>query len=378
MSTVTFLSTGLARGGGETQVVRLAIQFKERGWAVHVVSMLEPKSFTAELAGAGITVDTLGLSRGVPDPRGALRLSRLLRQQHPDVLHAHMIHANLLARATRWLASVPVVICTAHSTYELPTSAKQVSEVSKREWAYRLTDPLCDLTTQVSQAGVERYVHVKAVPANKIRFIPNGVDTHVFSANPQVREKMRTELGIQNQFVWLAVGRFDEAKDYPTMMQAFAKIRCADATLLIAGQGPLQGEVQLLCKELKLDDRVHFLGVRTDVPDVMRAADAYIMSSFYEGLPLVLLEAAATGLPIVATDVGGISELVLHGKTGYLVPAGDSNALAEAAITLMMLPEDERLCMGGAGRSNVELHYSLDHVTDLWESLYLQLIHRIK
>lgn len=112
------------------------------------------------------------------------------------------------------------------------------------------------------------------------------------------------------------------------------------------------------------------------MPNLMRAADAFVLSSFYEGLPLVLLEAAATELPIVATDVGGIGELVLNGKTGYLVPARDSEALARAVVSLMSLPAEARIDMGKSGREHVMAHYDIEHVCSEWESIYLDLLHK--
>jgi glycosyltransferase involved in cell wall biosynthesis len=338
--------------------------------------MLQPQAYTEELAEFGIPVNVLGMSRGVPNPKAILDLSKLLRKQQPDVLHAHMVHANLLARVTRLIVSVPVVICTAHSTYELPTGVNQTSAVSNREWAYRVTDRLCDLTTQVSQTGVERYLFVKATPKHKICFVPNGIDSLLYSSDAHIRSRMRVELGVENQFVWLAVGRFDEVKDYPNLIEAFAKLQSSDALLLIAGQGPLLEPIKSLCNTLNVADRVRFLGVRADIPNVMRAADAFVLSSLYEGMPLVLLEAAATELPIVATNVGGIGELVVQNKTGLLVPPRDAESLAGAAQSLMSLSADERRHMGKEGRDFVVKQYSLESVVDKWESIYLDLLRK--
>jgi glycosyltransferase involved in cell wall biosynthesis len=247
-----------------------------------------------------------------------------------------------------------------------------------REILYRLTDPLCDLTTQVSRAGLERYVRVGAVPAHKIRLIPNGVDTVRFRPDREARGIMRDALGLQDSFVWLAVGRFERAKDYPNMLRAFAGVvaRRPEARLLIAGQGTLQGEAEQLAAKLKIADRVHFLGVRKDIPALMNAADAYVMSSAWEGTPMVLLEAGATGLPIVATAVGGNGEVIVDGQTGFLVPPGDSEALMQAMLRLMDLSPEERVRMGLAGRAHVEANYSLERVVDQWEKLYQELLQK--
>lgn len=375
-SRVIYLITGLAFGGAETQLVYLALRMRARGWDVQVITMIAPKAYVEELQSAGIPVNSLQMSRGVPDPRALFRLARMLRRNPPHILHANMVHANLLARLTRPLAPVPVLICTAQNTYESPTGVTFVKEITWREWAYRLTDPLCDVTTQVSQAGLERYVRVKAVPRDKICFIPNGVDIDHFRPNAQVRPRVRAELGLQDRFAWLAVGRFEEAKDYPNLLHAFARLSDENAVLLIAGQGALRERMEALAHELKIAPRVYFLGLRRDVPELMNAADAYVMSSFYEGMPMVLLEAAASGLPIVATAVGGNGEVVLDSRTGFLVSAKDPSVLADAMLRLMRLPEPVRLAMGQAGRAHVEANYSFERIIAQWERLYFKLVNK--
>lgn len=364
-----FLITGLAFGGAETQLVNLAISLKKRGWEVRVVSMLPPQAFTEELKEAGIPLSTLNMRRGIADPRAVFRLVKILREWRPDIVHSHMIHANLLARIARIFYRIPVLICTAHN----------IDEGGRwREIAYQLTDFLADLTTNVSQAAVERYIRVGAVPKGKIRHVPNGIDTAKFKPDEVVVKRLRNELGINDCFVWLAVGRFEEAKDYPNMLQAFKMVvdKKQDTLLLLAGQGSLLEETRKLANELDLEDKVQFLGVRRDVPDLMNAADAYVMSSAWEGMPMVLLEAEACGLPVVATEVGGNGEVILNNKSGYVVPPGDSEALAAAMMKMMALSEVERRAMGRAGRAHIEANYSLERVVDQWEELYRQLLQR--
>ena len=364
---VMFLITGLAYGGAETQLVNLATKLKCRGWDVRVVSMLPPQAFVEELKNADIPLATLNMRRGVADPRAVFRLLKILREWKPDIVHSHMVHANLLARVVRIFCKIPVLISTAHS----------IDEGGRwREIVYRLTDPLVDLTTNVSRAAVERYICVGVVPKNKIRFMPNGIDTAKFNLNKAAGKRLRNELGVDNYFVWLAVGRFEEAKDYPNMLRAFSMIvsKKSDVVLLLVGQGSLLEEVKKLASELKLEDKVRFLGVRRDVPDLMNAADAFVLSSRWEGFGLVLAEAMSCQLPVVATDSGGPREILNGGKLGHLVPPGDSKALAAAMMKMMSLPEAERQAMGRAGRAYIEANYSLEHVVDQWEVLYKELL----
>lgn len=343
---ILLLVTGLNYGGAESQLKELAVQLKVRGHDVVVVTMIPPLAFVEVLEEAGISVKTLGMKRGIPDPRAIFRLALIIRDFRPHVLHSHMVHANLLARVVRMVSKIPLLVCTAHSIIE---------GSFWRELAYRLTDSLCDLTTHVSMAGLQRYIQVKAVSKKKIQFIPNGVDTHRFRFDEEARINLRRELGVTNEFMWLAVGRIEMAKDYPTMIHAFSrliKVR-PDARLFIAGQGNLTTNIKQLVVEMGLERVVNFLGIRNDIPELMNAADAYVMSSEWEGLPLVLLEAAAIGLPIVATDVGGNREVVLDGLSGFLVPPKDYVSLAGAMEKVMNLDSNTRDTMGRVGRLHV-------------------------
>lgn len=364
---VFFITTGIDYGGAETQLVNLAKRLKMRGWNVRVVSMLRPQAYVDDLEQAGIPVDSLGMLRGKPDPRALFHLASILRRERPQVVHSHMVHANVLARLARLLAQIPVLVCTAHNINE---------GGHLREWAYRLTDFLCDITTQVSRTGLARYVRIGAVPRDKIHFIPNGVDTDRFSHSPATRVRVRRELGLEGCFAWLAVGRFEIQKDYPTMLQAFARAAQdrKDMVLLVVGQGPQREDLKRLVLELGINGKVRFLGVRKDIPDLINAADGYLMSSIWEGMPIVLLEACAVGLPVVATDVGGNREIIVEGKSGFLVPPKDPEALSRAILRLMELSPEEKQSMGEYGRRYVEENYTLERVVDQWEMLYRKLM----
>ncbi len=176
-------------------------------------------------------------------------------------------------------------------------------------------------------------------------------------------------------FVWLAVGRFEPAKDYPTMIAAFARLAAerTQSQRVLVGEGSLKGEVERLVRQGGLERRVRFLGVRRDVPELLSAADGYVLSSAWEGMPVVLLEAAAVELPVVATRVGGVPEVVDAETTGLLVPAGDPVALADAMVRLESLSPDVRAAMGLRGRALVEERYGTDRVMQIWDRLYSEL-----
>lgn len=362
---ILFLITGLAYGGAETQLVHLASRLKARGWGVNIVSMLQPQAYKEELYALGIPVASLNMRRGVPDPQAIFRLRELLHEWQPQILHSHMVHANILARITTLLYRVPVVISTIHSMNE---------GGRMREIAYRITDPLSTLTTVISHVVAEHYIKAKVVPRKKLRVVPNGIDIQRF--NPNVLRPLlpRKEMGLESEFVWLAIGRFEAAKDYPNLLKAFAQvtIQHPGAQLLIAGEGSLKSQLEELAQSMKLKENVHLLGLRKDIPLLMTVANAYVMSSAWEGLPLVLLEASASGLPIVATDVGGNREVVLEGKSGFLVSPRSPDDLANAMLKLMALSREERNHMGRIGKKHIEENYSLNKVVEMWEGLYAE------
>jgi glycosyltransferase involved in cell wall biosynthesis len=245
--------------------------------------------------------------------------------------------------------------------------------------AYRYSNGLVDHMTIVSQAAADRFVRDRIVPGELLRVVPNGVDTErLRQVPPGTRAAVRQSLGIGEQLVWLAVGRFEIAKDYPNMLRAFRTVRGRqpDAILLLVGRGSLQAETEALTRELGLSDAVRFAGVRDDVPQVMAAADAYVMSSAWEGMPMVLLEAAAAGLPIVATAVGGNREVVVDRESGFLVPPRDEAALADAMTRLGSLPQASRVAMGRRGQEHIHRNYGLARVADRWEELYAEVLAR--
>jgi glycosyltransferase involved in cell wall biosynthesis len=362
---ISFVTTSLMRGGAETQVYLLARTLRERGHEVQIVTMTPPQAYVEETREHGIELVDLGMRTGVPDPRGLARLVRAWRAFAPDVAHAHMIHAVLLARLGRPFARVPVLVSTAHNLTE---------GARWRELAYRWTDRLGDLTTNVCQAAVDRYVRVGAAPAGRIVRMPNGIEVAAFGPDPAVRERLRGELGLgADRFAWLAVGRLEEQKDVPTLLQAATRLPASAVTLLV-GEGPLRAELEARRDALGLSaEQVRFLGARSDVADLLRAVDGYAMSSAWEGLPLVLLEAAASGLPIVATRVGGNDEIVEDGATGRLVPSGDPEALAAAMSDTMTMPPERRAAWGRAGRARIEREFDIERVVDAWSTLYASL-----
>jgi glycosyltransferase involved in cell wall biosynthesis len=358
---VLFVATGLNCGGAETQVFHLAKGLRARGWEVEVVSLLSGGFMANQFRQQRIPLSELGMHRGVPDPRAVLRLSKIIRSFRPDIVHSHMVHANLLARITRLVCPIPVLIATVHNMTE------------HRRWtenAYRLTDSLGDLTTIICNAARKNYVDLGCVPAGRLKVVANGLPIEQFRPDSRSRAVTRQQFGIGDEFVWLAVGRFEPPKNYPNLISALVRVPSRRDLFLIAGDGPLRSQIEKSAVQQNVSHRIRFLGIRKDVPALMAAADAYLMSSAWEGLPMVLLEAAGSGLPIVATDVGGTGEIVRDGITGYLVQPSDPIALAKAVLQMEQALPSARAAMGAAGREFVIKNYSLSSVLGEWESIY--------
>jgi glycosyltransferase involved in cell wall biosynthesis len=368
---ILFLSTSMGLGGADQQLLSAAQVLRDRGHEIRIVSLTPLGPMGLQARGLGLTTDSLEMRRGVPDPRGLARLVRIVRAWKPDVVHSHMVHANLMGRVLRLLVPVPVLVSTIHNVYEGGPLLMA---------GYRLSNGLVDHMTIISQAAADRFIGERIVPGRLLTVIANGVDTdRMRNVPPEARGALRRAIGVSDEgFIWLAVGRFEVAKDYPNMLRAFQQVRSREprSVLVIVGQGSLQGEAEALAGELGLRDAVRFLGARDDVPAVMSAGDGYVMSSAWEGMPMVLLEAAAAGLPIVATAVGGNGEVVRDGESGFLVPARDPEALGQAMLRLMGLPEGQRCAMGERGREHVRANYGLHRVAERWERVYWDALAR--
>lgn len=366
MSHAAIMIPGLDRiGGAERQAMLLAKGLRRRGWRVSVVALSGSGGAAApELRDAGIAFLTLEMRKGLADPRGWIRFHRWLRRERPHVLHAHLPHAAWMARWSRLAAPVPVVIDTLHSS-AIGTTGRWIG--------YRCSSRLPDHVTAVSHAAAIAHLAAGMVNENTLSVVANGVELDLWEPDEQARSSARKELGLTDEFLWLAAGRLEPVKDYPTLLRAFAGAP-GTARLLIAGAGPLQPELTQLAAQLGLEKRVRFLGFDPNVARWMRAADGFVLSSRLEGLPMVLIEAGACALPAVATDVPGVSEVIEQARTGWLATAGDPNALADAMTRLMRAPANERRAMGERARQRVVEHFSMEKILDRWELLYAHLL----
>jgi glycosyltransferase involved in cell wall biosynthesis len=357
--------TGLELGGAEVQLWHVCRALAARGWALHVVSLIEPGIVGRWLRDSGIPVSGVGMRRGIASPLGVMRLVRLIDAFAPALVHSHMFHANLLARAARLFRPYVPLVNSSHVDEE---------RVAWQHRAYRMSAPLCARFHCVSRSALEALTRSRAVPRDRLVYIPNAVPEP--GAAQGVRARLRTELGVDSGFVFLCAGRLHPAKHPENLMGAFARVAARDPSvhLVIAGTGPLEAEVRAQVEREGLMSRVRLLGARSDVPDLLRAADAVVIPSRSEALPLVLLEAALAGVPVVATAVGDIPAIVDDGRSGLLCGAQDSEALANRMLELRCMDGATRAALAEALRARVRYEYALEPVVARWEELYAELL----
>jgi glycosyltransferase involved in cell wall biosynthesis len=345
-------------GGAERQVIQLAIGMTQRGWNATVIALSgNGGGALAGLREHGPVFLSLEMRKGLADPRGWMRLHGWLASQKPDVVHAHLAHATLLARWSRPGTPVRVLIDTIHS----PATGGW-----GRRIAHRVTSWIPDAVTAVSEAAAEPWLKARMVHRSNLAIVPNGIDPDYWKPDYEFREQARRASGVAGEFVWLAVGRLDPVKDHATLLRAFARIP-AHARLLIAGGGPLESKLRRLSSELGIEHRVDFLGFQEDIRKWMRQADAFVLSSRWEGMPLALLEACACELPAVITDTPGARQVL---RDPGAVPVGDPEALAEAMSACMSLAKDKRLEVAKAESRSIAERFSLESVLDRYERLY--------
>ncbi len=216
---------------------------------------------------------------------------------------------------------------------------------------------------------------------SNLKVIPNCIDTAGFDREAGDRNgQLRAEAGAgDGDFLWLAAGRLEVPKDYPSLIRAFAQLRRDHprAVLAIAGEGRQRGELESLISKLDLSDRCRLLGLRRDLPALYKAADGLVLSSRWEGLPNVVMEAACASLPVVTTDVGGARELVTHGENGLVVRPENSEMLSEAMGVVMTMSSEERKRMGQTGRKLVEDAFAPSAIVDRWDALLVEYAGRV-
>lgn len=362
MKHVAYIIPTLDRiGGAEQQVILIATGMAKRGWRVSIIALSGTGGDRRQqLTLANIAFYGLEMRKGLLDPRGWFRLHLWMNRNCPDIVHAHLPHASLLARWLRLAAPMRVLVDTIHS----PATGGVL-----RKLGYRMSAALPNVVTAVSRAAADPSLSSGMVKNKKLAIIPNGIEVDRWKRDEDVRAAMRARLRLRNEFLWLSVGRLDPVKNHSTLVRAVALLP-PEARLVIIGDGQLNERLRALSHQLGLGDRVQFPGFQTEVLPWMCAADGFVLSSRWEGLPLALLEAAACRLPAVVTDIPGVREVLRDLRGDQTAPVGDEKALAASMQALMRLPETDRRDLGLRNHTSVCGRFNMDEVLNQWENLY--------
>ena len=301
----------------------------------------------------------------------AWRMAREIRARRIEVLHAHQYTPFFYAALARVLAGgAPRLILTEHGRH-YPDVVSPLRRAANR----LLFDRLADAVNACCGFSARALCRVDGFAGERIEVIDNGIELERYG--PAVnRADLRARLGLEpNRLYITAVARLHPVKDHATLLAAFAQVATVrdDADLLLVGDGPLRTDLEKQASALGVAERVRFLGVRNDVPALLRAADVFALTSVSEAASLTLLEAMASELPVVVTAVGGNPEIVRDGREGLLAPRGDASAIAAALLQLLGAP-DMRRRMGEAGRERVRQRYQLDQTIGGYWNLYLRLV----
>ena len=322
------------------------------------------------LSAAGVKCLPLEFSSPLDVATGG-RLLRFLRCQKIAILHCHLFMATLFGAGVGRMAGVDAVLETCHGP-----EVWRMKKGRNSFWVDRQVGRLVDKYIAVSHAAERHLVGNKRVPRNKIRVIHNGRDLDRFArVDSQRRVATRTALGLRNEPTILTVARLDDQKGHRHLLDALAILapRRPNLMTLLAGEGPLEQSLRAQCAALGLTDRVRFLGYRRDVPELFEAADFVVLPSLYEGLPLVAIEALAATRTMVATEVDGTPEVILHEQTGLLVPPANPAALAAAIERLL---DDPGLAsrLASHGRKFVSENFAVERQIEQTVALYSELI----
>ena len=348
---IIHVSVGLNVGGMEKLLVEFARHADRKRFDLKFVSLTAKGRAAEQIERLGWPVTTLDISPGIK-PAIFVQLMRLFWQAGAGIVHTHNSKPLLYAVPAALLARVPTIIHTRHG--------QRWGETRPQNCLFNLMAGRADRIVSVSNDSRKLCLR-QGLPEKKLMTIHNGIDVSLFSATVPQRS---------GPIVF--VGRLSPEKDIPTLLRAVAIAVKEEPSfrLHLAGAGPSLSELKSLTEQLELNQQVTFLGQTNDVAGVLAKASLLVLPSLTEGISLALLEAMARGIPVVATTVGGNTEVVIDGETGLLVPPQSPSELAAAMLKLYRQPELARQ-MGASGLKRVEAHFDSRTMVGQYESLYL-------
>lgn len=372
---VWHLITGLAPGGTEFMLHRLLATMDRGAVRSTVASLTAGGSVADQIRGLGTPLHTLGMRPGAPDPRGMLRLLRLMRADPPDVLQTWLYHADLLGLVGARLARVPHLVWNIRCSEMDARYERGMGGLILRTLARFSGSP--DAVVVNSEAG--RTLHRdRGYHPRRWEMMPNGFDLSRFVPDPDAGARLRAEIGAGagEPLVGL-IARYDPVKGHALFFAAAERLLAGipDARFVLAGTGVrLDNPAFAGLIPPAVAGRVHLLGERRDVPYVTAALDVATCASTGEGFPNVIGEAMASGIPVVTTDVGDARAIVAD--CGIVVPPQDAAALTRAWAEVLRRPVAERRALGQRARARIAQHYDIHVIADRYVALYRELAMR--
>jgi len=353
-------------GGLEKVVLNLALGLDRRRFRPLIVCLGYGGELLPEVERAGVPVEVLGkkpgLSLWLP-----IRLAWLFKRSDLEIAHCHNLGPLMYGALAARLGGLAGVVYTAHG---VKTSSERKPARYQR---LGLVDHFVTVSEDARRVAIER----AGLRPEAVETIVNGIDVDAYDLTVNVGE-LRRSIGVpEDAIVFGIVARLSAAKDHRNLFRAFriAADRHPRARLVLVGDGELRGNLEADAAELGIENRVILLGSRHDVPQLLHTFDVFVLSSYTEGLAVTLLEAMSAGLPVVATDVGGNREVVRDGETGVLVPARDTEKLAEAMAGMIADPGRAHR-MGTCGRERARSDFGIDAMVARYQERYEHLIDR--
>ena len=364
---VLFLITSMPVGGAETLLVNLIRRLDRDRFAPELCCLKQLGPLGEELAHEIPTHSDLLLSKY--DLRVFPRLVRLLcRRQIDAIVTVGAGDKMFWGRLAAWRANVPVILSALHST-GWPDGISRLN---------RMLTPLTDAFIGVAKPHGQHLIDNEKFPSEKVCVIPNGVDVDRFSRSDESRSRLRQEVGIPAAApVCGIVAALRTEKNHLLFVRAAEKVNCQfpHAHYVIVGDGPEREQLEQATHDANLDERIHFLGTRSDISEILSMLDLFALTSHNEANPVSILEAMSVGLPVVSTDVGSVSESVKHGETGYLAKPGDADEIARYWQKLLCDPTAASQ-MGATGRQSVVNNWSLESMVLGYEELIEEIYRR--
>ncbi len=354
----------LDRGGAEKQLCLLAAGLPKDKWDTHVVLLTRDGPRRAMLDAAEIPVTLIG-KRFQADPTAYLRLKRYLRQLRPDIVHTWIFAANSYGRAAAHAVGVPTIIGSERCVDLWKTTRHFAIDRYLARRSAAITTNSCGVRDFYAQHGIS---------ADLFRIIPNGIEPQAHATISREEACRRLSVDANRRLVF-AVGRLWPQKRYRDLIWGgeMLGLMRGDTTLVIIGEGPQRSELMRYRDAVTDSQRVCFAGQRSDVGSLLPHADVFWIGSEYEGQSNSVMEAMLAGLPVVASDIPGNRDLVLHDQTGWIVPLGDAAAFAQSTNTIL---NDADLAdrLGQAGRQRISREFTVQHMLDGHQQLYNELI----